>query len=97
MSDHAGGALTEEESSVNARVAKASVADLAYYLQERGLCDDFCAWYDEMPPIQRLLATKQAARDVDALFREGQARGYAAAFVAQQLTDQERQQHSAST
>ena len=62
----------------NARVSRASSADLAYFLQERGLCAAFCDWYDEKPPIQRLLEKSKDARAVGALLVEGKKRGWSA-------------------
>ena len=62
--------------SANKRVSEASVADLAYFIQERGLCDDFVAWYDEEAPIQRLLRKSEAARHVADVLAEGKKRGF---------------------
>jgi len=42
-------------SSANKRIANSTAADLAYFLQEKELCEEYVAWYDEMPPMQRLL------------------------------------------
>lgn len=71
--------------SANQRVSQATVGELAYFLQERGLCEEFVRWCDEEPPVQRLLRTSAAARQVDALLAEGRARGYQAQDVASAL------------
>lgn len=72
----------EASESANRRVSKALVSDLAYFLQEKGLCEEYGAWYDEMPPIERLLRKKQDARNVWTLLEEGKQHGFAPADVA---------------
>ena len=67
------------------RVARADAADLAYFLQEKGLCEEFIRWYDESPPIERLLAKSAAARDVRDLLQEGHRRGYDTSAVVAEL------------
>lgn len=65
----------------NALVARAKSSELAFYLQEKGLCEDFKAWYEEKAPVQRLLDRSNAARQVNELLEEGVKRGYDAAFL----------------
>jgi hypothetical protein len=69
----------------NLRVSQACAADLAYFLQEKGLCEEFVRWYDESPPIERLLAKSAAARDVRDLLQEGHRRGYDTSAVVAEL------------
>ena len=73
----------------NARVAKASSGELAFFLQEHDLCEAFCKWCDETPsdhegrvrlargskPLQRLLNRSEDAHKVADLFEEGLVRG----------------------
>lgn len=66
-------------------LTKATAAELAYFIEQRGMSDEFEAWYVEMPPVQRLLHAKAAARQVDALLKEGTKRGHEAAFVGAAL------------
>lgn len=75
------------EKEANKRVAGATSSELAFYIQEMGLCQDFVKWYDEMPPVQRLLARSSDARRVNDCLQEGKKRGYDAAFVASALDE----------
>lgn len=77
-------------SSANTRVAQSPAADLAYFIQEKGLCEEFVRWCDEMPPVERLLAKKSEAREVLSLLNEGHRRGYGAAEVAAKLDEFEK-------
>jgi hypothetical protein len=74
-----------QSKSANERVANSLASDLAYFLQEKGLCDEYVAWYDEMPPLERLLRKKEDAQKVWALLEEGKEQGYDAAVVADVL------------
>lgn len=69
----------------NACVANANSGDLAFFLQEKGLCEEFVRWCEEMPPVERLLKKSKAAREVHALLKEGKKRGYEPAVVTSAL------------
>ena len=68
--------------NANQRTANANSGELAFFLQEKGLCEEFVKWYDEMAPIDRLLAKKPCARQANDLLQEGKKRGYEPSFVA---------------
>ena len=68
--------------SANTRVSRASAGDLAYFLQDKGLCEEFVRWVDEKPPLQRLLDAKAEAREVFGLLEEGKKRKIAPRVVA---------------
>ena len=69
----------------NARVSAAQHCDLAYFLQESGMCEAYCRWYDECPPLQRLLRAKGEAREVWDMLQEGKKRRYESSVVAESL------------
>ena len=69
----------------NARVAAAVHCDLAYFLQDSGLCEAYCKWYDDCAPLQRLLRSKEEAREVWDLLQEGKKRKYEPRLVAETM------------
>ena len=71
--------------TANQRVASASYGDLAYFIQCKGMCDEFARWCDEMSPTERLLQSKPEAREVYRLLSEGKRRGFHPKDVATAL------------
>lgn len=87
---HKGSAATMDAMTPAQFLAKANHADLKYFVQEKGLVDEFMRWMHEEPPIARLLRTNSDARKVSAALEEGKKRGYDAAFVADALCTAEK-------
>lgn len=76
--------------SANKKVANASSGELAFFLQEKGLCEEYARWATEKSPIERLLASKEEAKEVMSLLQEGKKRGYEASQIANVLNTEER-------
>ena len=71
--------------SANKKVASATSGELAFFIQEKGLCEEYARWAEEKSPVERLLASKAEAREVMNLLKEGKKRGYEASEVADTL------------